>query len=77
VSLKVAAKGERFERRNGHPLPVDGVEAADAVAQDNKAVGKADQPLVSTPDAHREPEGHRVINGFCLADRFVDVRELQ
>jgi hypothetical protein len=73
----VAAQGERLQRGHAHALAVDRVEAGYRVAHHQQAVWVAVQPFVAVPDAGREAEGDRVVQRLGVADRLVDVRELE
>jgi hypothetical protein len=57
-----------------HALPVDRVEAADRVPDDQKPGGELAQPLVAPPQAGREPVGADLGERFGVADRGEDVR---
>ena len=63
--------------RDSHALPVDRVEAADAVAEHDQSLGEAGQPFVVSSPAGGKPVGDRIVDRLGLANRFVDVGEGQ
>jgi hypothetical protein len=73
----VVAQRERLQRRDGHALPVDRVEAADCVAEHEEAVRESPQALVAAPDVRREAEPDGVVERLCGCDRLAKIGELQ
>ena len=74
---EVVAQRECLQRGDGHALPVDRVEAADRVADDEEAVREASHPLVAAPDVRLESVRRRAVDRLGGADRVVEVGEAQ
>jgi hypothetical protein len=70
---QVALQDERLQRGHRHALAVDGIGAAQAVADRQESLGQASEPLVSTPHAGGKAERHRIVERLGVLDRVVDI----
>ena len=66
-------KGLGFEGAHGHPLSVDGIEAADCIAEDKEAIREAPEFFVAAPEAPGKTKMYHLREGLTVLDGLVQV----
>ena len=59
--LRLIAQHERVERGDSHALPIDGVDAADGVAERQSAGWEDTQPLIADGDSGQRRGSRRLL----------------